>query len=52
MEQENGKEKYKTYDGNRVPKADWDNTKGPGNTGKAESGGRGGFAEEGITPPQ
>ena len=52
MEQENGKEKYKSYDGNRVPEPDSKDSKGSGNAGKAESGGRGGFAEEGITPPQ
>ena len=49
MEQENGKEKYKSYDGNRVPEPDSKDSKGSGNAGKAESGGRGTCTEEVYT---
>ena len=52
MEQENRKEKYKSYDGNRVPESDSKDSKGSGNTGKAGSSGRGTSAKEGCTSSQ
>ena len=49
MEQDNGKEKYESYDRNRVPEPDSKDSKGSGNAGKAESGGRGTCTEEVYT---